>query len=212
MLWSLRNKLVLTYLLIRAGSGGAVRDAGDDLCLCCGGTVCDPPGGLAAAGGVERDGERECGACAGDVTVSGDAWVCDAAATASGTGSADGGRGYAEQPVAAGDDEYSSTAFRWIRGWEFAGRTPFGLPPWAAELPGSEFQGVVLDGNEIYLVAVHQRRLSRWTCLQHGEQHARELGGNGHDCGWAGTGTRMLPSKTGSEIRAQHRAELRQVE
>jgi sigma-B regulation protein RsbU (phosphoserine phosphatase) len=39
------------------------------------------------------------------------------------------------------------------------GRSPFGLPPWAAELPGSEFQGVVLDGDEIYLVTVHQRRL-----------------------------------------------------
>ena len=40
------------------------------------------------------------------------------------------------------------------------GKTPFGLPPWATELPGSEFQGVVLDGNEIYLVAAHQRRLA----------------------------------------------------
>jgi phosphoserine phosphatase RsbU/P len=41
-----------------------------------------------------------------------------------------------------------------------SGKTPFGLPPWATELSGSEFQGVVLDGNEIYLVAVHQRRLA----------------------------------------------------
>ncbi|WP_255551510.1 SpoIIE family protein phosphatase [Granulicella sp. dw_53] len=40
------------------------------------------------------------------------------------------------------------------------GKTPFGLPPWAAQLPGAEFHGLVLDGGELYLVAVHQHRLS----------------------------------------------------
>jgi sigma-B regulation protein RsbU (phosphoserine phosphatase) len=38
------------------------------------------------------------------------------------------------------------------------GRTPFGLPPWATQLPGGQFSGLVLDGTELYLVAVHQRR------------------------------------------------------
>jgi phosphoserine phosphatase RsbU/P len=40
------------------------------------------------------------------------------------------------------------------------GKTPLGLPPWATELPGGEFQGLVLDGDEPYLVAVHQQRLN----------------------------------------------------
>ncbi len=38
-------------------------------------------------------------------------------------------------------------------------KTPLGLPPWAAQLKGGEFQNLVLDGGELYLVVVHQRRL-----------------------------------------------------
>jgi sigma-B regulation protein RsbU (phosphoserine phosphatase) len=38
------------------------------------------------------------------------------------------------------------------------GRTPLGLPPWASELPDSHFSGIVLDGSELYLVAIHQQR------------------------------------------------------
>ena len=41
-----------------------------------------------------------------------------------------------------------------------AERTPFGLPPWATELPELEFHGMVLDGGDLYLVAVNQHRLS----------------------------------------------------
>jgi phosphoserine phosphatase RsbU/P len=37
-------------------------------------------------------------------------------------------------------------------------KTPFGLPPWATQLPGGQFSGLVLDGNELYLVAVHQQK------------------------------------------------------
>jgi sigma-B regulation protein RsbU (phosphoserine phosphatase) len=39
------------------------------------------------------------------------------------------------------------------------GRTPLGLPAWAVELAGGEFHGLVLDGGELYLVALHQQRL-----------------------------------------------------
>ena len=39
-------------------------------------------------------------------------------------------------------------------------RTPFGLPPWATELPDLEFHGMVLDGGDLYLVAVNQHRMS----------------------------------------------------
>ena len=38
------------------------------------------------------------------------------------------------------------------------GKTPFGLPPWAMELHGGGFQGLVLDNGELYLVAIHQQR------------------------------------------------------
>ena len=39
------------------------------------------------------------------------------------------------------------------------GKTPFGLPPWATELPGGRFSGLVLDNNDLFLVAVHQQKL-----------------------------------------------------
>jgi sigma-B regulation protein RsbU (phosphoserine phosphatase) len=39
------------------------------------------------------------------------------------------------------------------------GKIPFGLPPWATELPGEHFSGLVLDGNDLFLVAVHQQKL-----------------------------------------------------
>ena len=43
-------------------------------------------------------------------------------------------------------------------GPKYHGKAPFGLPPWATELPGGEFSGLVLDGRDLYLVAVHQKR------------------------------------------------------
>jgi sigma-B regulation protein RsbU (phosphoserine phosphatase) len=37
------------------------------------------------------------------------------------------------------------------------GKTPFGLPPWATELPGGSFSGMVLDGRDPYLVVIKQQ-------------------------------------------------------
>jgi sigma-B regulation protein RsbU (phosphoserine phosphatase) len=37
--------------------------------------------------------------------------------------------------------------------------TPLGLPPWASDLPNREFRGLVLDGNDLFLVAIGQRRI-----------------------------------------------------
>jgi phosphoserine phosphatase RsbU/P len=37
-------------------------------------------------------------------------------------------------------------------------KTPFGLPPWATELPGGQFSGMILDGNELYLVSIRQQK------------------------------------------------------
>ncbi len=39
-------------------------------------------------------------------------------------------------------------------------RTPLGLAPWATELHGGAFQGIVADNGELYLVALHQQRLN----------------------------------------------------
>ena len=39
-------------------------------------------------------------------------------------------------------------------------RTPLGLPVWASTLPDGRFAGLVLDGNELYLVAINQERLT----------------------------------------------------
>jgi sigma-B regulation protein RsbU (phosphoserine phosphatase) len=36
--------------------------------------------------------------------------------------------------------------------------TPLGLPPWAADLHGNEFHGLVRDGEDLYLVTIDQRR------------------------------------------------------
>lgn len=40
------------------------------------------------------------------------------------------------------------------------GKAPLGLPPWAAELKEGQFQGLVLDGGELYLAVVNQKRLN----------------------------------------------------
>ena len=39
-------------------------------------------------------------------------------------------------------------------------RVPLGLPPWAAALPAGRFGGVVLDGDELYVVEIGQQRLA----------------------------------------------------
>jgi phosphoserine phosphatase RsbU/P len=43
-------------------------------------------------------------------------------------------------------------------GPKYRGKAPFGLPPWATEVPGGEFSGLVLDGRDLYLVALHQKK------------------------------------------------------
>ncbi len=39
-------------------------------------------------------------------------------------------------------------------------RTPLGLPPWATRLPAGGFRGMILDGSDLYLVAIHQHPLA----------------------------------------------------
>jgi sigma-B regulation protein RsbU (phosphoserine phosphatase) len=40
-----------------------------------------------------------------------------------------------------------------------AAKTPLGLPPWAATLPDGHFSGLVLDGDDLYLVAINEQKL-----------------------------------------------------
>jgi sigma-B regulation protein RsbU (phosphoserine phosphatase) len=40
------------------------------------------------------------------------------------------------------------------------GKTPLGLPPWATELPGGVYHDLVSDGGDLYLAAIHQQRLN----------------------------------------------------
>jgi phosphoserine phosphatase RsbU/P len=45
-----------------------------------------------------------------------------------------------------------------LSGFGGHGKTPFGLPPWATELPKGSFSGMVLDGKDLYLVTIKQQR------------------------------------------------------
>lgn len=40
------------------------------------------------------------------------------------------------------------------------GKAPMGLPPWATQLKSGQFHDLVLDGGDLYLVVEHQRRLA----------------------------------------------------
>ncbi|MDE1177350.1 MAG: SpoIIE family protein phosphatase [Edaphobacter sp.] len=40
------------------------------------------------------------------------------------------------------------------------GKMPLGLPPWATELKGHQFQGLVIDGDDLYLTVVDQERMN----------------------------------------------------
>jgi sigma-B regulation protein RsbU (phosphoserine phosphatase) len=44
-------------------------------------------------------------------------------------------------------------------------KTPLGLPPWATRLPTGEFHDLVSDGGDPYLVAIHQQRLANGRML-----------------------------------------------
>jgi len=87
-------------------------------------------------------------------------------------------------------------------GANYAGRVPFGLPPWATELPGGEFSGLVLDGSRLYLVAVHQKRWSRgriFTMLSSLSVDRSVLDRVADGLGEA----RLLPERTGSPSNPQ---------
>ena len=85
-----------------------------------------------------------------------------------------------------------------------SGNTPYGLPPWAMELHGGEFQGMVLDNGALYLVSIHQQRFrdgrifSLMTSLPVDAQVMDQIAdGLGR--------ARLLPEKTGSNTSPRQR-------
>ena len=93
-------------------------------------------------------------------------------------------------------------------GPNYAGRAPFGLPPWATELPDGEFSGLVLDGSHLYLVAAHQKRWSGgriFTMLSSLPVDGSVLASVAYGLGEA----RLLPERTGSPSNPQSPASPR---
>ncbi|MEO6912109.1 MAG: HAMP domain-containing protein, partial [Edaphobacter sp.] len=77
------------------------------------------------------------------------------------------------------------------------GKTPLGLPPWAAHLKGGAFHGLVLDGSDLYLVAEHQKQLADGRMFS--LVSSRSIDGELMDAIAAGLGRAVLfPEKLGS--------------
>ena len=81
-------------------------------------------------------------------------------------------------------------------------KSPWGLPPWATELPGGHFDSLVLDGNELYLVAIHQERWNdgrQFTYLTSTPVDNRVLNLVAEGLGL----TRLFPESTANDDRAR---------
>lgn len=159
MLWSLRNKLVLTYLLI----GGA------PVVLFV--TLVTISAYIAAGQFAIHLADTRVHAELDQMNTENGHRAGLTARIVEGNGSAVPPQAAVVEPARGGTVEVPrvrlhrrTTAF--INGVPFdlgpladkGGKIPFGLPPWATELRGGEFQGLVLDNGDLYLVAIHQRR------------------------------------------------------
>ncbi len=83
-------------------------------------------------------------------------------------------------------------------------KTPWGLPPWATELPGGHFSSLVLDGNDLYLVAIHQQRWNDgrlFTFISSTPVDNQVLSLVAEGLGL----TRLLPESTSNDDRARQR-------
>jgi sigma-B regulation protein RsbU (phosphoserine phosphatase) len=167
MLWSLRNKLVLTYLLIGVAPVVLFVTLAGVFAYVAAGQFAIHLAGTRLSGELDQMGsenehradvispalERQMlgGAAARGI-------VAPALTDTERTSNLDLPRmhlhrdtlGFLNGAPVALDSVLSSTSPR--------GKTPFGLPPWATELPKGQFSGLVLDGNELYLVAVYQQK------------------------------------------------------
>ncbi len=157
LLWSLRNKLVLTYLLI--GLAPVVLFA----------TLVLLSAYIAAGQFAIHLADTRLESYLDEVKGlnSLDAWTLEPQLRALGPGATTGGLAtmHIVEPALKGPDGTllpRMTLF--LRGLPVAnggqaqsqGKRPLGLPPWATRLEGNHFRGMVLDGGELYLVGIEQ--------------------------------------------------------
>jgi sigma-B regulation protein RsbU (phosphoserine phosphatase) len=160
MLWSLRNKLVLTYLLI----GGAPVVLFVTLVM----ISTYIAAGQFAIHLADTRLQAELNQMTGENGHRGEtiAGLIDDKATMGQTAGADLEAGR-EAPVGVPRLQLHRTTTAFVEGVPYktfgttsnTGRTPFGLPPWATQLGRNDFRGLILDSGELYLVTVHQRKL-----------------------------------------------------
>lgn len=156
MLWSLRNKLVLTYLLIGVAPVvlfvtlvliSAYIAAGQFAIHLADSRLQSEVGQMSLENSHRAD--LVAGALEGQLP----------AAASSVLPSAEGARLDTERTALHQSSESFVDGMQVALGTDVEGKVPLGLPPWAAELRGGEFHGLVLDGGDLYLVAVNQQRL-----------------------------------------------------
>ncbi len=61
-------------------------------------------------------------------------------------------------------------------------KMPLGLPPWAAEIKGGQFSSLVLDGGDLYMATINQRRLNDGRMVSLVTSVAIDNNGDGQDC------------------------------
>jgi sigma-B regulation protein RsbU (phosphoserine phosphatase) len=199
LLWSLRNKLILTYLLIglapfvliltfvtisayiAAGqfsihlADSRMRQELDELGMANAARVNRMAGmlraqqeGLLGPAPPRRppEGSREAGAQPTPASAERNAAAASEAAAQAASAAVDISSEAMPDPLRARLHPYAAS---YLNGEPMptlpafqqnaAVRTPVGFPAWAADLHGKEFRGLVVDGDDLYLVAIDQRRV-----------------------------------------------------
>jgi sigma-B regulation protein RsbU (phosphoserine phosphatase) len=86
------------------------------------------------------------------------------------------------------------------------GKTPLGLPPWATELSGGVYHDLVSDGGDLYLAAIHQQRLKDGRMLS----LVTSMPVNTAVMGMIGSGlgvARLQPQSTETALRQQNKTD-----
>ena len=156
VLWSLRNKLVLTYLLIGLAP----------LVLFCTLVLLSAyiAAGQFAIHLASARLESELDQVSGLNTL--DGWRVETRLRAAPTAklSEDASLRFMEPELGSSSSEMSPRLEMFLNGAPMSytgqrvdsGRTPLGLPPWATRVEDGQFRGMVLDGGELYLLAIRQ--------------------------------------------------------
>ena len=202
MLWSLRNKLVVTYLLIGlapvvlfvtlvlisgyvAAGQFAIHLADSRMqeeLTQMSSENCRIASMLTALHGSCRENQRYRRAAQGGVEVSGGLDTFHATQAA---------------PREHGLPQWSSDG-----AWErFVARRRSGCLRGPRRLKGGQFSGLVLDGGDLYLTVINQQRIERRASAESGDKPYRRQPGDGHDRSrpWAGA----VPAETTERERGR---------